>query len=88
MIKPKFNLPWCRQLLAKENFSTNKNRSLLDGPIFMKVFFLEPSVKTQLFYNYKNKYFDLIQKYLDEIINPNAFKYMFEYTFFECLGAK
>jgi hypothetical protein len=60
MIKPKFNLPWYRQLLAKEDFSTNKNKNLLDGPIFMGVFFLEPSVKTQLFYNYKNKYFDLI----------------------------
>lgn len=60
MTKPKFNLPWCRQLLAKEDFSTNKNKNLLDDPIFMKVFFLEPSVKAQLFYNYKNKYFDLI----------------------------
>ena len=60
MTKPKFNLSWYWQILIKEDFSTNKNKGLFDDHIFMELLSLEPSVKTQLFYNYKNKYFDLI----------------------------
>lgn len=73
----KFNLPRYRQLLAKKDSSTNKNKDLFDDPTFIELLSLESSVQTQVFYNHKNNYFALIQKYLGEIINPNVFRGQF-----------
>lgn len=73
----KFNLPWYRQLLAKKDSSTNKNKDLFDDPTFIELLSLESSVETQVFYNHKNNYFALIQKYLGETINPNVFRGQF-----------
>jgi hypothetical protein len=72
----KFNLPRYRQLLAKKDSSTNKNKDLFDAPTFI-LLSLESSVETQVFYNHKNNYFALIQKYLGETINPNVFRVQF-----------
>jgi hypothetical protein len=73
----KFNLPRYRQLLAKKDYSTNKKKDLFDDPTFIELLSRESSVETQVFYNHKNNYFALIQKYLGEIINPNVFRGQF-----------
>ena len=73
----KFNLSRYRQLLAKKDSSTNKNKDLFDDPTFIELLSFESSVETQVFYNHKNNYFALIQKYLDETINPNVFRGQF-----------
>jgi hypothetical protein len=57
--------------------STKKNKDLFDDPTFIELLSFEASVETQVFYNHKNKYFALIQKYLGEIINPNVFRGQF-----------
>jgi hypothetical protein len=77
MTKTKFNLSRYRQLLAKKYSSTNKNKDLFDDPTFIELLSFESSVETQVFYNHKNKYFALIQKYLGETINPNVFRGQF-----------
>ena len=71
------NLSRYRELLAKTDSSTNKNKDLFDDPTFIELLSLESSVETQVFYNHKNNYFALIQKYLGEIINPNVFRGQF-----------
>ena len=43
----------------------------------MELLSCEGSVDTQIFYKWKNKYFDLIKEYLGEIINPNVFRTQF-----------
>jgi len=68
------NLSRYRELLAKTDSSTNKNKNFFDDPIFIELLSLESSVVTQVFYNHKNSYFALIQKYVDKIINPNVFR--------------
>ena len=73
----KFNLSRYRQLLAKKDSSTNKNKDLFDDPTFIELLSFESSVETLVFYNHKNNYFALIQKYLDETINPNVFRGQF-----------
>ena len=73
----KFNLSRYRQLLAKKDSSTNKNKDLFDDPTFIELLSFESSVETQVFYNHKNNYFALIQKYLNETINPNIFRAQF-----------
>jgi hypothetical protein len=72
-----FNLSRYRELLAKTDSSTNKNKDLFDDPIFIELLSFESSVETQVFYNHKNSYFALIQKYLGETINPNVFRGQF-----------
>jgi len=56
----KFNLSRYRQLLAKKDSSTNKNKDLFDDPTFIELLSFESSVETQVFYNHKNSYFALI----------------------------
>ena len=73
----KFNLPRYRQLLAKEDSLTNKTKDLFDHPTFLELLSLESTVETQVFYNQKNNYFALIQKYLGKTINPNVFRGQF-----------
>ena len=70
----KFNLSRYRQLLAKTDSLTNKNKDLFSDPIFLELLSFEASVETQVFYNHKNSYFALIQKYLGKTINPNVFR--------------
>ena len=72
-----FNLSRYRQLLAKKDSLTNKNKDFFDNPIFLELLSFESSLETQVFYNHKNNYFALIQKYLDETINPNIFRAQF-----------
>jgi len=52
---------------------------LFDNPTFieLQLLFLESSIETQVFYNHKNNYFALIQKYLGETINFNVFRGQF-----------
>lgn len=72
-----FNLSRYQQLLAKTDSSTNNNKDLFDDPIFLELLSFESSVETQVFYNHRNSYFALIQKYLGETINPNVFRGQF-----------
>lgn len=44
---------------------------------FIELLSCEKSVHTQILYNRKNKYFDLIKEYLMETINPNLFRARF-----------
>jgi hypothetical protein len=73
----KFNLLRYRQLLAKKDYSTNKNKHLFDDLTFIELLSLESNVETQVFYNHKNNYFALIQKYLGEEVSPNLFRGQF-----------
>ena len=50
---------------------------MFDDPIFLELLSFESSVETQVFYNHRNSYFALIQKYLGETINPNVFRGQF-----------
>ena len=72
-----FNLSRYRQLLAKKDSLTNKNKDFFADPIFLELLSFESSLETQVFYNHKNNYFALIQKYLNETINPNIFRAQF-----------
>jgi len=72
-----FNLSRYRQLLAKKDYLTNKNNDFFADPIFLELLSFESSIETQVFYNHKNNYFALIQKYLNETINPNIFRAQF-----------
>ena len=72
-----FNLSRYRELLAEIDSSTKKTKELFDDPKFIELLSLQGSVETQVFYNHKNKYFALIQKYLSEIISPNVFRAKF-----------
>jgi len=74
---PTFNLSCYRQLVAKTDCLTSKNEDFFTDPIFLELLSLESSLQTQIFYNNKNNYFTLIQKYLDEIINPYVFRAKF-----------
>ena len=69
-----FNLSRYHQLLAKNNSLTCKNKDLFDNPVFLELLSFQERVETQVFYNNKNNYFALIQKYLDGTINPNVFR--------------
>ena len=47
---------------------------MFDDPIFLELASFESSVTTQVFYNHRNNYFALIQKYLNETNNPYIFR--------------
>ena len=72
-----FNLSRYRQLLAKKDSLTNKNKDFFADTIFLELLSFESSLETQVYYNHKNNYFALIQKYLNETINPNIFRAQF-----------
>ena len=74
---PIFNVSRYQLLLTKTGSSTSNNKNLFDEPIFLELLSFESSVETQVFYNHRNNYFALIQKYLSEIINPNVFRGQF-----------
>jgi hypothetical protein len=69
-----FNLARYRKLLAEKDSLPNKNKNPFADPGFLELLDFESSVETQVFYNHKNNYFALIQKYLNETINPNIFR--------------
>ncbi len=72
-----FNLLRYRQLLIQKDSLTNKNKGFFDNPIFLELLSFESSLETQVFYNNRNNYFALIQKYLDETITSNIFRAQF-----------
>ena len=73
----KFNLSRYRQLLAKNDSLNKKNKDLLYKPDFIELLSCQGSVETQIFYNQKDKYFDLIKEYLVETIPSNVFRVRF-----------
>ncbi len=74
---PTFNLSHYRQLkqlVAKKESLITTDKDLFADPTFLELLALEASVENQVFYNHKNTYFALIQKYLNETIQPNIFR--------------
>ena len=74
---PTFNLSHYRQLkqlVAKKESLITTDKDLFADPTFLELLALEASIESQVFYNHKNKYFALIQKYLNETIHPNIFR--------------
>ena len=75
-----FNLSYYRQLkqlVAKKESLITTDKDLFADPTFLELLSFESSLETQVFYNHKNNYFALIQKYLNETINPNIFRAQF-----------
>ena len=72
-----FNLSRYPTITSKKRFFTNNDKDLFADPTFLELLSFESSVETQVFYNHKNNYFALIQKYLNETINPNIFRGQF-----------
>ena len=66
-----------KTISSKKRFFKNKNKDFFADPIFLELLSFEASIETQVFYNHKNNYFALIQKYLNETINPNIFRAQF-----------
>lgn len=76
----KFNLSYYRQLkqlVAKKESLITTDKDLFADPTFLELLALEASIESQVFYNHKNNYFALIQKYLNETIHPNIFRAQF-----------
>ena len=74
---PTFNLSHytqLKQLVAKKESLITTYKDLFDDPTFLELMAFEASIESQVFYNHKNKYFDLIQKYLNETIHPSIFR--------------
>lgn len=69
----KFNIFRYQQLLNKTNSSTKKGKEYFQDPEVLELLAFESSVETQIVYDQKNEYFDLIQKYLDQTITPYDF---------------
>ena len=63
-----FNLSRYRQLLAEKDSLTKNTKDLFADPIFLELLSFESIIETQVFYNNKNNYFALIQKYLNQTI--------------------
>ena len=75
-----FNLSYYRQLkklVAKKESLITTDKDLFADPTFLELLALEASIESQVFYNHKNNYFALIQKYLNETIPPNRFRGQF-----------
>ena len=75
-----FNLPYykkLKQLVAKKESLITTDKDLFADPRFLELLALEASIENQIFYNNKNNYFALIQKYLNETIHPNIFRAQF-----------
>jgi hypothetical protein len=75
-----FNLSYYRQLkqlVAKKESLITTDKDLFADPTFLELLALEASIESQVFYNHKNNYFALIQKYLNETIPPNIFRAQF-----------
>ena len=69
----KFNFFRYQELLDKTNSSTKTGKEYFQDPEVLELLTLESSVQTQIFYDQKNEYFDLIQKYLDETMISSDF---------------
>ena len=75
-----FNLLYYRQLkqlVTKKESLITTDKDLFADPTFLELLSLEASIESQVFYNHKNNYFALIQKYLNETIHPNIFRAQF-----------
>ena len=75
-----FNLSYYRQLkqlVAEKESLITRDKDLFADPTFLELLALKASIENQVFYNHKNNYFTLIQKYLNETINPNIFRAQF-----------
>ena len=70
----KFNLSRYQELLTKTNSSKKEGKEYFQDPEVLELLSCQSSVQTQIFYDQKNEYFDLIQKYLSEKITPNVFR--------------
>ena len=74
---PTFNLSHYKQLkelVAKKESLIASDEHLFADSTFLELLALEGSIDSQIFYNHRDKYFALIQKYLNETINPNIFR--------------
>lgn len=81
----RFNLSRYQELLIKidsvekEFKEKNQTKDFFKNPIFLELINLKCSVERQIVYDQKSKYFDLIQKYLDETIHAYEFRAEFQY---------
>ena len=66
------NIGKYKKLLEQTNSSKKDVKEFFQDPAFLELLSSKSSGETQIFYNQKNKYFDLIQKYLDKTITPNV----------------
>ena len=72
-----FNLSYCKelkQLVEQKRSSITTGKELFADPTFLELLNLKASIENQVFYNRKNYYFSLIQKYLNEKISSNVFQ--------------
>jgi hypothetical protein len=75
MNKPtKFNVFRYQELLTKTNSSKKEGKEFLQDPEVLELLACKSSVRTQIYYEQKTEYLDLIQKYLDETIPAGVFR--------------
>lgn len=70
----KFNVLRYQELLTKTNSSKKEGEEYFQDPEVLELLSSQSSVETQIFYDQKNEYLDLIQKYLGETIPPYVFR--------------
>lgn len=73
----KFNLFRYKELLKKVKSSTKTGKDYFQDPEVLELLSYQSSVEAQIFYDQKNEYLDLIQKYLCERISANQFRIEF-----------
>jgi len=69
----KFNLFRYQELLLKTKSLTKTEKEYFRDPEVAQLLSYQSSVETQIFYDQKDQYLDLIQKYLDETIPTHLF---------------
>jgi len=69
----KFNLLRYQELLANTKSSTKTGKEYFRDPEVAQLLSYQSSLENQTFYDQKNDYLDLIQKYLDETIPTHLF---------------
>ncbi len=73
----KFDVQRYKELLTKNKSLNKTNKDLFYEPDFIELFSCEASLETQIFYNRREKYFNLIREYLVETIDPSVFRTRF-----------
>ena len=74
---PKFNILNYRLLLAKTESIEKRDITILDNPSYMELISYKTSVYTQLFYNNRDTYFNLVKDFLNGRVTPFYFRITF-----------
>jgi len=72
--KMKFNIERYKELLIKAESSKKTGKAYFEDPEVLELLNYESKVESQIFWEDKNEYLKLIQKYLDEKISSGNFR--------------